>query len=78
MRCNSSAPRSANIGFIFRMTANSACLLIVMPSRIGPGPNPSEPLAKFSARYEVCHKSHNFAAPPEYFWLALSRFPLPG
>ena len=32
-RCNSSAPRSANIGFIFRMTANSACLLIVLPSK---------------------------------------------
>src|SRR6478609_8240037 len=32
IRCSSSAPRSVNIGFIFKMTANSACLLIAIPS----------------------------------------------
>src|SRR6266850_6432337 len=36
IRCSSSAPRSANIGFIFKMTANSACLLIAIPSNAAP------------------------------------------
>ena len=66
IRCNSSAPRSANIGFIFKITANSACLLIAMPS--GATSNVIEDSVHNFARLEVCHKSHNFAAPPDYFW----------
>jgi len=43
IRCNSSGPRSANIGFIFRITANSACLLIAIPS---PTPALESPAAR--------------------------------
>src|ERR1700688_2445395 len=45
IRASSSGPRSANIGFIFRMTANSAALLIAMPSgmvRTAAGPKSSK------------------------------------
>ena len=68
IRCSSSAPRSANIGFIFRITANSACLLIAIPSKS------SKRRSKYWSR-EVCHRSHNFAAAPDYFWPPLSGCP---
>ena len=72
---SSSVPRSANIGFIFRMTANSACLLIAIPFNVS-----SRQIGHRQNRRarEVCHKSHNFAAPRIIFERLLSSSPFCG
>jgi len=45
------------MGFIFKMTANSACLLIPKALYL-----PETMLTEIRRTGELCHKSHNFAA----------------
>ena len=76
IRCSSSAPRSANIGFIFRITANSACLLIAMPSRAK-----LEIVKVAVAKYRLAGKcviSHITLQHPGLFLGSFERFPHSG
>ncbi len=84
-RWSSSAPRSANIGFIFRMTANSACLLISMSWRISLASFLANRLANQREQDRVIPRrgseaiSHiTLAASPRLFLRAWSRLPRPG
>ena len=86
IRASSSAPRSANIGFIFKMTANSAALLIAMPSFkafLGAGSNRSRrQIVKVgrlqNRRAAKCVISHITLQHPRAIFGGFERFALPG